>query len=296
MNGTITSLINGVIQKNGAQNRYTQTSANLSVNGFLFSVEFTVPASYTDKWDFLKDVFVNITKRIGSGNGGAVALLSNVSLYDILSYSDFVAGVSMVSTTFTEGQKAKISGYADCGYFAMTSRDALEVTVNVGAKTYFPSTDVAFEISAVFDKVQATEYKCYQSAKATGADQPYKNVLGVYYIGEGVNADVVVTDEIGVKAVNVNSAIALSNAQGRFEFFTNFGEVYKDQFGLSQDLSMRVPNNNSPSILIVSYSFYPDETIQSLDDTMATRDSLLTKIKNNEPEKYLYLKAIGVVD
>ena len=296
MNGTITSLINGVIQKNGAQNRYNQTSANLSVNGFLFDVEFTVPASYTGKWDFLKDVYVNITKRIGSGNGGAVALLSNVALYDILSYSDFVAGVSMVSTTFTEGEKARISGYADTGFFQMTSRDALEVTVNVGSKTNFPSTDVVFEISAVFDKVQATEYKCYQSAKATGADQPYKNVLGIYYIGDGVNADVVVTDEIGVKAVNVKSAIALSNAQGRFEFFTDFGEVYKDQFGISQDLSMRVPNNANPSILVVSYAFYPEETVQALDDTLAQRESLLTKIKNNEPDKYLYLKALGIAD
>ena len=294
MNGTITSLLNAVIEKTGSQNRFNQTSANLSVNGFLFSVKFEVPASYTDKWDFLKDLYVNVTKRIGSGNGGAVALLSNVSLYDILSYSDYVAGVSMNSTTFTQGEIAEISGYADCGFFTMSSRDALEVTVNVSDRTYLPSNDVSLEISAVFNNVMKTLYKTYQSASPTGADQPYKNVLSVYYIGAGVNADVVTQDEIGPKAVNIESAIALSNAIGRFEFFTDFGEVYKDQFGISQDISLRVPTTGSPSLLIVSYSFYPEETVNSLSDMMASKNALLTKIKNNEPDKYLYLKAIGV--
>lgn len=294
MNGTITPILNGVIQKTGAQNRYNQTSANLSVNGFLFSVKFEVPASYTGKWNFLKDVYVNITKRIGSGNGGAVALLSNVSLYDILSYSDYVAGVSMQSSVFTEGEIAVISGFADCGFFTMSSRDALEVTVNIADKTNIPTNDVTFEISAVFNQVMKTCYKCYQSAGATGADQPYKNVLEVFYIGAGINADVVVQDEIGPKAVNINSAIALSNSIGRFEFFTDFGEVYKDQFGISQDISLRVPTTGNPSILIVSYSFYPEETVNSLSDMVAAKNALLTKIKNNEPDKYLYLKAIGV--
>ena len=295
MNGTITSLLNAVVQKTGAQNRYTQTSANLAVNGFLFSAKFTVPASYTGKWDFLKEIYVNITKRIGSGNGGAVALCSNVSLYDILSYSDYVAGVSMSSSVFTEGEEVRIAGYADIGYFSMTSRDALEVTVNVGSKSTMPSSDVALEISAVFNQVMKTQYKCYQSAKATGADQPYKNVLSIYYIGAGLNADVVVNDEIGTKAVNINSAIDMSNAIGRFEFFTDFGEVYHDQFGLSQDCSMRVPNTNNPSVLIVTYSFYPEETVNSLTETIVQRNALVEKIKNNEPDKYQYLKAIGAI-
>lgn len=296
MNGTITTLLNCAVSKTGAQNRFNQTSANLAVNGFLFDVKFTVPSGYAGKWDFLKDFYVNITKRIGAGNGGAVALLSNVSLYDILSYSDYIAGVSMNSTSFTSGEEVRISGYADCGYFSMTSRDALEVTLNIGSKSNMPSADVLIEISAVFDKIQATEYKCYQSCKATGADQPYKNVLSIFYIGDGVNADATVTDEIGVKSVNINSAIAMSNAEGRFEFFTKFGEIYKDQFGLSQDLSMRVPNNANPSILVVTYNFYPEETIKAIDDTIATRKALVEKIKNNEPDKYLYLVAIGAVE
>ena len=295
MNGTITTLLNGVVTKSGAQNRYTQTNANLSVNGFLFDISFTVPASYTGKWNFLKDWYVNITKRIGAGNGGSVALLSNVSLYDILSYSDFIAGVSMQGTDFTQNAIAHISGYADIGFFGMTSRDALEVTLNIGDKSNMPSNDVTFEFSAVFEKAGVTMYKTYQSANATGADQPYKNVLALYYVGAGVNADAVINDEIGVKNVNIESAVALSNSQGRFEFFTDFGEIYKDQFDISQNISMRIPTNGNPSIRVVGLAFYPEETVASLDDTLAMKNALIEKIKNEDPDKYLYLQTLGIV-
>ena len=295
MNCNITTVLNGVIQNGGTQNRYTSTSANLSVNGLLADFSFTVPNGYTNKWDFLKDVFVTVTKRIGSGNGGAVALLSNVSMYDLMSYSDYVAGVSMEGTDFTAGNDVRISGYLELGYFAMTSRDALEVTLNVSDRTNFPSADVNFELSTCFDKVEVTRYLCYQSASPTGADQPYKNVLQIAYIGTGQNADFVVNDQIGNKSVNINSAIAQSNARGRFEFFTNFGMVYEEQFGLSQDLSMRCPTTNSPSLFIVTYAFYPEETVDALKEAEATRESLIESIKNNDPDKYKYLMTLGLV-
>ena len=123
MNGNITTLLNGVIASAGTQNRFTNTSANLSVNGILLDISFTMPNGYTGKWDFLKDVFVTVTKRIGSGNGGAIALLSNVSLYDYLAYSDYKKGVAMAGTDFTAGNVCRISGYLKIGFFAMTSRE-----------------------------------------------------------------------------------------------------------------------------------------------------------------------------
>lgn len=295
MNGNITPILNGVIANGGAQNRFTQTNANLSVNGFLADIQFTMPSGYTGKWNFLKDIYVTITKRIGSGNGGAVALLSNVSLYDFMSYSDFKAGVSMHGTDFTANSVCRISGYLNIGYFGMSSRDALEITLNVADRTNFPAADVTFEISACFDKVMSTMYICYQSSKATGADQPYKNVIEVAYVGTGVNADFVANDQIGTKSVNINSAVALSNATGQFEFFTDFAIVYQEQFGLSQDLSMRCPTTNNPSLLIVTYSFYPEETVDSLKEAEATRNSLITDIRNNDVEKYKYLLALGMV-
>ncbi len=296
MNSNITTILNGSIVSGGTQNRFTQTNSNLSVNGFLFDIKFTMPSGYTTKWDFLKDIFVNVTKRIGMGNGGAIALLSNCSLYDIMSYSDFTAGVSMAGTDFTAGQVCRISGYLDVGYFSMTSRDALEVTMNISNRTNFPSANVDFEICSVFKSVKVTMYKCYQSTSATGADQPYKNVLEVAYIGAGVNADFVCNQQVGgTQNVNINSAIADSNAQGRFEFFTNFGMVYSEPFGISQDVSIRCPNTNSPSLFIVTYSFYPEETINTLENADSERESLISLIKTNDPDKYNYLSILGLV-
>ena len=157
----------------------------------------------------------------------------------------------------------------------MTSRDALEVTLNIASRTNFPSANVDFEICSVFKSVKVTNYKCYQSTSATGADQPYKNVLEVAYIGTGVNADFVCNQQVGgTQNVNINSAIADSNAEGRFEFFTDFGLVYAEPFGISQDVSIRCPNTASPSLFIVTYSFYPEETINSLENQHLQKENL----------------------
>ncbi len=296
MNSNITTILNGSIVSGGTQNRFTQTNSNLSVNGFLFDIKFTMPSGYNGKWDFLKDIYVNITKRIGMGNGGAIALLSNCSLYDIMSYSDFKAGVSMSGTDFTAGNVCRISGYLDIGYFSMTSRDALEVTLNIASRSNFPSANVDFEICSVFKSVKVTNYICYQSTSATGADQPYKNVLEVAYIGTGVNADFVCNQQVGgTQNVNINSAIADSNAEGNFEFFTNLGIVYNEPFGISQDVSIRCPNTTSPSLFIVTYSFFPEETVNSLENADSERDSLISLIKTNDPDKYNYLTLLGLV-
>lgn len=295
MNGVITTILNGQLEKNGLS-RFTQTNANLMVNGLLIDLRFEVPESYNDGWNFTKQLYLNLTKRIGSGDGGSVALLNNVRVYDLLSYSDSVAGVSMMSTDFTKGEEVRISGYFDLGFFAMESRDALEISLNVSDNSKLPSNAVLFEISSVFDSVQVPCYRVYQSAKPTGADQPYKNVLGLYYIGEGQNNTFSVTDQIGNKNVNIDSAIALSNARGQFEFFTDFGEVYKDTFDLSQDLSFRCPTDKDDvSILVVQYAFYPNETVKSLNDVVATKGALIEKIRNSDELKYKYLEELGIV-
>lgn len=293
----ITTILNGQLQQNGLT-RFTQTNANLSVNGCLldFSV---VPNGNWDNpsWDFLKTLYINLTKRIGSGDGGSVAVLNNVCVYDLMSYSDYKAGVSMESTIFTQGEKARVSGYIDLGFFVMSSRDALEVSLNVEDPSLLPTnSNVNFEICTVFDNVEVPNYIVYQSNKPTGADQPYKNVLELFYVGKGQNADCSITDMSGTKIVNINSAIALSNARGKFEFFTDFGRLYQDSFDLSQDISYRCPiGDGSSSILVRSMAFYPQETTESMNEVLAERNSVLEKIKSQDIEKYQYLQKLGIV-
>lgn len=289
----ITPVLTG-IASNSSQAIFTQSNANLNVNGFLFDISFTVPEDYAGGWDFLKKWLVQISLRKGSGVGTQLALVSSVPLYSILAYSDYIAGVSMESTTFTEGSKARISGYLPIGFFGMGSRDALDVQLSLSE---LPGMAVNFSIGSVFAQIEKNNIAQYISMTPTGADQPIYNALEVYYVGTSteVNDNAVVTDEEGVKTVNVESAIALSNSIGNFEFFTRFGRLWADTFGLSQNISARVPSTGSGTVLVKTLSFQPDMLESNTDETIATRNALIAKIRNNSPEKYEYLVKLGAI-
>lgn len=284
--------------KSGDSTRFVQTNTNLDFNGILIDLDFTVPADYANKWDFLKTVYLQVMLRLGTENGGSIPLISDVPIYDLLEYSDYVAGVSMASTDFTLGNKVRISGYLPIGFYSMNSRDALEFTVNIGKFDKVPAdTSVSGMISTVYEKVQPQSFMIYKSAKPTNADQPYKDVLKIFYTGtETVNKNCTIQDQLGSKSTNIEDAIALSNAIGNFEFFTRFGKLYEDEYGISQDLAFRCPNDDpDATILLVQYGFYPQALVDVQANTDANYNSLVEKVKTSSPDKYDYLVGLGVV-
>ena len=289
----LTPILTG-IATSSSQAIFTQSNANLSVNGFCFDISFTVPENYTGKWDFLKNWLVQISLRKGSGVGTQLALVSSVPLYSLLAYSDYIAGVSMESTTFTAGETARISGYIPIGFFGMGSRDALDIQLSLST---LPTMSVNFTVYSVFNEVQLNNISQYISMSPTGADQPIYNALELYYVGTNttLNDNAVTTDEEGVKTVNVEGAIALSNAVGEFEFFTRFGRIWADPYGLSQNISTRVPNSAGGSLLCKTMSFQPDMLETNIEETTASREALIAKIESNQPEKYAYLAKLGLV-
>lgn len=298
----ISTLLVGQFTPTGT-NRFTSTSTSLSQNGILLDFSFTVPENYTGGWDFLKNYFLTVAYRVGIGNGSAIQLISSCSVYALLALSDYLAGVSMESTKFEAGKKARISGYIDTGYFEMRSNDALEVSLIYGGDAESrPAFDLDFEISNVFEKTMLVMLKTYQSCNPTGADQPYKNVLGVYYDAhKPVSQDAVIKDQLTTQNVSVKSAIAYSNAVGRFEFFTDFGELYKEPFGISQDVTIKVPVNHNAGadiaeILIVGLAFYPELLLANASVSDSTRAQLLATIRESDSEKYKYLEYLGLDD
>lgn len=295
-NSLCTPVLTGIASPT-SQARFTNTNSSLDVNGFLVDIWFTVPEDYAGKWDFLNDWYLNISYRVGTGNGTQLALVSNVSLYDLLSYSDYIAGVSMSGTDFTAGKEARISGFIDAGFFKMGSRDALDVSLSLASLPTI-TTGVNFAVSAVFNRVQGNVLYTYSSAKPTGSDSPFTNVLEIYYVGndQRLNDNAVIRDQIGTKTVNVEDAIALSNAVGRFEFFTRFGQIWSDTYGLSQDISMRVPNTVGGSIFIKRMEFNVDLLVNNADETLAEREALVATIRATDSSKYEYLRQLGVVD
>lgn len=282
-----------------SQTRQVQTNTNLDFNALLVDVDFEVPADYEKKWDFLKDVYCQVMLRLGSENGGSIPLISDVPLYSLLEYSDYIAGVSMKGTSFTEGNTARISGKIPLGFYSMDARDALEVTISVSDKSNIPADKpVNIKLSTVYEKVEKNSFILYKNSRPTGADQPYKNVLKLFYSGEKtVNESVTLTDQLGSESVNIEDAIALSNAEGQFEFFTRFGKIYEDEYGLSQDLAFRCPTADSDAVvLVVQYGFYPSAMSGTSAIVDANYNSLLEKIRTQDSEKYNYLMNLGIVN
>lgn len=294
----VNNFFNETFSAGTQKTRFIANTNNLKVNGILFDVKFTVPESYEGKWDFLKNIYATIALRLGSGNGSAVNLISSCSLYQLLAYSDYIAGVSMVSTSFVAGETARISGAIPIGYFSMGAKDSLDAIINLSETADIPSTGVNLSVGAIYQSEMASTIMTYQSAKPTGAQQPYTNVISLFYDGDTVvNKEVNVIDQSGGQSnVNIEDAIALSNAQGRFEFFTRFGRLYQDPFDLSQNLSFKCPTDDSSSeILIVGYYFDDSLLLNNASESETLRDALVSQIKNNDPVKYSYLVARGLV-
>lgn len=301
MNSLSTPVNVGAFVKNGSL-RFNQTNSNLKINGFCFDIKWIVQddvsgeVNQTKSWEFLRKMNVNISLRIGSGVGTQISLISNVPLYDLLMYSDYVAGVSMRSTSFTVGELARISGYVDLGFIGMGSRDALDVSVSL-TEAWNANTALNFAVNAIYKKSCKTLCYTYSECKPTGADSPYTNVIGLYYCGDDIenNETAVCRDDEGTKSVNIEDAIAYSNSVGNFEFFTRFGCIYEDTFGISQDVSFRVPPvaNSQASILVKRIEFMPELLKANTDDSKAELASLLEKVKVKDENKYKYLVEIA---
>ena len=302
MASLVTNVLNGTLTSSG-QTRFFETGANLKVEKFLMDFSFDVPATpeggtaYAGKWDFLKKILCTVTLRLGTDNGGAIPLVSDVPIYDLLELSDYKAGVSTRSTVFTPETRVRISGVIPFGFFSMDSRDALEVSLQVTDASAIPA-DVAFVLSTVYEEGDQLSYlMSYKSAKPTGADQPYKNILEAYYTGEQtVNKQISVQDQEGAKPILVEDAIALSNAEGNFEFFTRFGRFYVDPFGVSQDLTIRVPTDDTnATLLLVQYVFNTALLQNNAVDTGASKNALFAKIRSSDKEKYSFMQMLGIV-
>lgn len=296
----VTNFFNESIQRGSSKTRFISNTNNLKVNGALFDVSFVNGSgdNVTKDWSFLKNVFVTISLRLGTGNGSAVNLISSCSLYQLLAYSDYIAGVSMQSTDFAEDSTIRISGCIPIGYFAMGSRDSLDAIVNISNVDELPFNGFNLSIGSVYQSELPSTVMTYQSTKPTGAMQNYTNVVSLFYDGdEVVNKEVNIIDQLGNNQnINIEDAIALSNAQGRFEFFTRFGRLFQDPFDLSQNLSFKCPTDNPEAeILIVGYHFDDGLLISNATESEANRNNLVASIKEHDSAKYDYLVSRGLI-
>lgn len=300
------SQINGIINTTFGQTgslRAMESQQNTKVNGLLLDITFTPTDEYMngDKFAVYKKIFVDLNLRSGGGNGSSGSnelLIDSVSLYQLLQYSDMVAGVSVKATAADEmkaGSPFRISGYVDLGFFPLGERDSLDIELYCSEQMPF---DVNINASTVFQRDSLALLRKYQTSKPTGSDQSYQNIIGIYVDTDKIlNKSITIRDMTNdMTATNIEDAIALTNACANFEVFTRFGEVWADPYGVSQNITMKVPTDNEDTeILLVGYVFNTQFLASSAGNFVANKELLLTKIRNEGGTKVDYLTAMGIL-
>jgi hypothetical protein len=130
------------------------------------------------------------------------------------------------------------------------------------------------------------------SARSVGGEQAYRDVLSLYYLGAAKERNATVRDYTGSQTVNLRDAVALANAIGRYEYFTDFGIVYNDPTGLSQDITVSLEDEQ----LLAQQEFFQPAKMGEQDlRTLRVQESVLQAIYSSRPDKFDVLMARGNV-
>lgn len=275
--------------------RSIATQQNVKLNGILARVDFTPNASYLsgDKYKIFKNIRVTGNLRRENGN---TLLFDSIPLLPWFMYSDSIGGVGLKGNVaeMKADELFSISAYLPIGYFDLGGKDSLDFEVNCSEAMPF---NVTITLTSSFDTAGITKIRTYKIAKATGSDQTFADVIGVYvHTDETVNQSASIKDQSsGQHSINIETCISKLNAVGRFEMFTRFGELFVDPFDLGQSVTLRVPPVQSIDLLVISYAYDLTLLAQNFAQTDATKQKLITEIINAGGNKVDYLKAVGVI-
>jgi len=294
---TFTEAITAVIQKTGGPSRFVGSQfSGLRANGIMFDVILTPDTG--KEWDFddFKEIYVNCNLR--RRDADALQLLDNVRLYDILSYSDFVAGVSMALVgkvkegTNEKEQPVEISGYLGLGFFSLGLDESVELLVTgKPAGAHFKEVQIAARWVYIAD--QSQRIFGYKSLKSVGGEQAYRDVQGIFYLGPAQEKNATIRDYTGSQSVNLRDSVAFANATGRYEFFTEFGVLYSDPTGVSQDVAISL--DGAEDLLIYQEFFSMNKLIEGDSKVIREQEAVLQNIYASRKEKFDVLRQRGNV-
>lgn len=296
----INAIFSGAFGGSVTETRKIGSQQNTKINGMLFDCTFTPDSTYIagDKFAVYKNTYVDVVlRRGGNGANKNFLIVDSVPLYQLAQYSDYNAGVSLKLTAkdMTAGTPFRISFYIDIGYIPLGSNDSLDIEFYTNGVLSVPFTILA---STIFNCEKLASVKKYSCSEPTGSDQSYNNIIEAYIDADSViQNSVTVRDELGNNTtVNPESAIAYSNSIGRFELFNRFGQIFADPFGIGQNITIKAPTSPSGiEILLVGYIYDLELLAKSADGFTASKDLLVSKIRNNGGDKVDYLEALGVI-
>lgn len=278
----------------------TKTLQNVKLNGVVFDFRFTPTAEYiaetaggADPYRVLKNIVVNVNYREGSGTGKNALLIDRVNLFLLMEHSDFIAGLDITQTPMEAGKEWRACGHLGFGYLSVTENDSLDCQIYVRTN---PTINSKLYMSTELRKRSDVQIVQYRETRPTGASQTFENVLSAFITTEEpLNETISTTDYMTNEVINVETAIALSNAVGRFEKFKRYGQFYEDEYGVGQTLTFNCPTRNADTeILLVCRVFSLDAQIAGNSEFVNDSRALMSKVATTDPNKFKSLELSGV--
>lgn len=278
----------------------TKTLQNVKLNGVVFDFRFTPTAEYiaetaggADPYRVLKNIVVNVNYREGSGTGKNALLIDRVNLFLLMEHSDFIAGLDITQTPMEAGKEWRACGHLGFGYLSVTENDSLDCQIYVRTN---PTINSKLYMSTELRKRSDVQIVQYRETRPTGASQTFENVLSAFITTEEpLNETISTTDYMTNEVINVETAIALSNAVGRFEKFKRYGQFYEDEYGVGQTLTFNCPTRNADTeILLVCRVFSLDAQIAGNSEFVNDSRALMSKVATTDQNKFKSLELSGV--
>lgn len=160
------------------------------------------------------------------------------NVLDLLKISDYEAGFSAEAQA-ADGAGGEYVAAVDIGNIILADEDEVQITIEV------PSlTDVTYDVDCyLLDLVQDNEEIVkYERLVGTGTEVLLKNCREAYLVTETTTGDNIhVRSQDGSYYAPDNVFMALGNALGQLEEYTNFGVMFSDKYELTQDTRIKLP-------------------------------------------------------
>ena len=207
---------------------------------------------------------------------------------DLLKLSDYAGGFSSKLHNDAEG---KYYAYIPLGNIMLEGEDSLEVSFS-----YTGHETVVYHVRLdAIDIQQGNEYILgYDSVTGNGDSRYFRDAVAVYLTSPSVGNMFKCQDQMkGSNTVLDHVAVALANELGQLEQREDFGIVWQDGSGLSQNLSITIPSG--ANVLVVKRYFPVERIERKSNQAQVQYQQLLEKIRVENPEKFHYLKSLGEI-
>jgi hypothetical protein len=288
-----TNAIHAVITSSSGDRVVESQYSGLKVNSLLLDVVLTPASSKSWNLDVLKEMYLNVNFR--RKDADALQLVDNCRLWDLFVFSDYNAGVSvdLVDEVKPKTAPVEVSAVVPFGSFAVGIDESLEVMLTGKPASVADYSSILLDGRwAYFADVTARTFG-YKSFASVGGEQSYRDALNLFYIGPSLETNATVRDYTGSQTVNLKDAVAFANASGRFEYFSDFGIVYMDPTGYSQDLTISL--EGAKRLLLQQEYFSLSKLLEQDGQMLRDKEAVLQAIYAVRPEKYEVLRERGVV-